>query len=155
MKKCANCDFECSDEATNCPACSTDTFVSSSPEVIGHIISPEEDRFWKRMTFRQFAVILIRIQGLWFLFDSISFVTYLPSYWSRLHEKFLTPSEYSDVRTAFFWELFRLAYHIAAGVLCLQYADRIISWLVKDIIPKQPSNTPPAPANRQPPAANS
>ena len=41
------------DEAASCQACSTTTFVSSSPEAIGgHIISPAEGRFWERMTFR-------------------------------------------------------------------------------------------------------
>src|SRR5271168_5305684 len=68
MKKCANCGFESPDEALSCPSCSTDAFVATSPEALGHIISPEEQRFWERMTFRQFAVFLIRLQAVWLLF---------------------------------------------------------------------------------------
>jgi hypothetical protein len=141
MKKCANCGFECSDEAVSCPSCSTDTFVSSSPEALGHIISPEEQHFWEQMTFRQFAVFIIRVQGVWLLFDTIAFVTYLSSYWSHLHDIFVGSTAYSTERAAFFWALFRVIYHIAAGILCIQYADRIVSWFVKDIIPKPPTKS--------------
>jgi hypothetical protein len=107
------------------------------------------------MNFRQFAVFIVRIQGVWILFDILGYITYLATYWGRLHGMFLTHGEYSAERTAFLWELFRVAYHLAAGILCLRYADRIVSWLVKDIVPKLQPNTSPAPANCQPPAVNS
>jgi hypothetical protein len=60
MKNCVNCGFECADDAVTCPSCSADTFVSSSPAAIGgHIISPQEHRFWEKMNFRQFAILFI------------------------------------------------------------------------------------------------
>jgi uncharacterized membrane protein YvbJ len=66
MKKCANCGLENPDDALSCQACSTDTFVSSSLKSIGgHIISPEKNRFSERMTFRQFAVFIIRLQAVY------------------------------------------------------------------------------------------
>jgi hypothetical protein len=136
MKKCANCGFESPDDAISCPSCSTDTFVSSSPEALGHIISPEEQCFWERMTFRQFAVFIIRIQAVWFLFDAVDVATYLPSYFARLHETFASP----DARRTFFLALFRVLWHIAGALVCIRYADRIVSWFVKDVIPKQPPN---------------
>ena len=74
MKNCANCGFESEDEVLSCPACTTDAFVSSSPEALGHIISPQEQRFWERMTFRQFAIFLLRLQALWFLQQCIPFL---------------------------------------------------------------------------------
>lgn len=129
MKKCANCGFESPDDAISCPSCSTDTFVSSSPEAFGHIISPEEQRFWERMTFRQFAVFIIRLQALWLLFYAVIYSTYLLEY--------LTPNVHFT-RYAYL-VLLRVALHIALAIICLRYADRIISWFVKDIIPKPPT----------------
>jgi hypothetical protein len=126
MKKCVNCGFESNDEALSCPSCSTDTFVSSSPEAIGHIISPEEHRFWERMTFRQFAVFLIRIQALYFFVEAINYATYLMDY--------ISPTAHFT-RYAYLLML-RIAMHLALAVFCIRYADRIVSWFVKDIIPK-------------------
>jgi hypothetical protein len=125
MKNCANCGFECHDEMLSCPSCSSDAFVSTSPEALGHVISQEEQRFWERMTFRQFAVFLIRLQALWFLFYAVVYSTYLLEY--------LPPYHF----TRYAWLiLLRAIMHIALAVTCLRYADRIVSWFVKDIIPK-------------------
>ena len=135
MKKCANCGLDCSDETINCPACSTDTFVSATPQAFGHTISPAEARFWEQMTFRQFAIFIIRLQAIWFLFYAVDVATYLPSYFARLHETFASP----DVRRAFVLALFRVLWHVAGAVVCIRYADRIVSWFVRDIIPKPPT----------------
>ena len=129
MKKCANCGFESSDEAISCPSCSTDTFTSTSPEALGHIISPEERRYWERMTFRQFAVFLIRLQALWLIFSGVIYATYLLEY--------LTP--YPHFTRFTFLVALRVALHLALAIICLRYADRIVSWFVKDIIPKPPT----------------
>ena len=128
MKKCANCGLESPDEALSCPACSTDTFISSSPEARGHIISPEEQRFWERMTFRQFAVFLIRLQALWLIFYTFVEATYLLPY--------LAP--YPHFTRLTYLIVLRAVMHLAFAIICLRSADRIISWFVKDIIPKQP-----------------
>jgi len=129
MKKCANCGFENPDEAISCPSCSTDAFVSTSPEALGHIISPEEQRFWERMTFRQFAIFLIRLQAFWLLFNALIEATYLLEY--------VTPGFHLTPRGWFV--AFRTALHVVLAVICLRYADRIVSWFVKDIIPKLPA----------------
>jgi len=126
MKKCVNCGFESADEALSCPACSTDTFTSTSPEALGHIILPEEQRFWERMTFRQFAVFTIRLQALWLVFSAINYATYLMDY--------LTPSPHF---TRYAWMIvIRVVLHLAVATMCIRYADRIVSWFVKDIIAK-------------------
>ena len=131
MKKCANCGFESPDEALSCPSCSTDAFVTTSPEALGHILSPEEQRFWERMTFRQFAVFLIRLQALWLIFDAINYATYLTDY--------LTPYPHF---TRYAWMIvFRAVLHLAMAIICIRYADRIVSWFVKDIIPKPPAKS--------------
>jgi hypothetical protein len=130
MKKCANCGFESPDEAISCPSCTTDAFVSSSPEALGHIISPEEQRFWERMTFRQFAIFIIRLQAVWLIFYTILEATYLLPY--------LMPSVHFT--TYAFMIVFRGALHLALAIICIRYADRIVSWFVKDVIPKTPPN---------------
>ena len=136
MKKCANCGLESSDETLSCPSCTTDTFVSTSPEALGHIISPEEQRFWERMTFRQFAVFTIRLQALWLFFYALVESTYLLDY--------LAPNIHFT-RYAYLM-LLRTGLHLALGIICLRYPDRIVSWFVKDIIPKKPA----APENDKP-----
>jgi hypothetical protein len=129
MKKCANCGLESSDETISCPACSTDTFVSATPQVFGHTISPAEARFWERMTFRQFAVFLIRLQALWFIFEAINYCTYLLDY--------ISPTVHFT-RYAYLVVL-RIGLHVALAIFCIRYADQIVSWFVKDIIPKPPT----------------
>jgi hypothetical protein len=115
--------------------------VTSSPEAIGgHIISPAEQHFWERMTFRQFTVVFVRFQSLFFLTYAIDDATYLPSYFSRLHET-VSGFANSDERRALFWLAFRILWHIAAFIICIRYAERIASWLVRDTIPRQPPNT--------------
>ena len=135
MKICVNCGFECSDETLTCQACNTDAFVTTSPEALGHVISPEEHRFWERMTFRQFAVFLIRLQALWLLFFVFVEATYLIP--------FLTAREFTPAASTI---VLRGALYLALAVICLRYADRIVSWFVRDLIPKTPPNTPPEPA---------
>lgn len=131
MKKCANCGFESSDEAISCPSCSTDAFISSSPEALGHIISPEEQRFWERMTFRQFAIFLIRLQSFWLFFYAVVEASYLTDY--LMPYVHFTPRAYMIV--------VRVALHLVVAVFCLRYADRIVSWFVKDIVPKKRPTT--------------
>ena len=131
MKTCANCGLDIPDEEMSCPSCSTDSFVSTSPEALGHIISPEEQRFWERMTFRQFAVFTIRLQALWLLFYSVIDATYLTDY--------LIPSVYFSHQAKMI--VVRSALQVGVAIVCLRHADRIVSWFVKDILPKRPKTS--------------
>jgi hypothetical protein len=144
MKKCANCGFESPDEAISCPSCSTDTFISSAPEALGHIISPEEQRFWERMTFRQFAIFFIRLQALWLFFYAVIDATYLLEY--LIPDVHLTPHAKMIA--------VRVGLHLALAVLCLRYADRIVSWFVKDVIPRMPPNNALEPTAAAPSASD-
>jgi len=63
-----------------------ETFLSSSPQAAGgHIIPAEEKHFWERMTLRQLAIFIIRLQGAWLLFDTVTYISYLPTYWHKFH----------------------------------------------------------------------
>lgn len=134
MKKCANCNFESPDAATSCPACSTDSFITSSPEALGHIISPAEQVFWERMTFRHFAVFFMRLQAFWLFFDAIVEASYLVGYLSPESPHFIFTLTSKMI-------IVRMMMHIALAIFCLRYADRIVSWFIKDIVPKTPPDT--------------
>ena len=83
------------------------------------------------MTFRQFAVFLIRLQALYFIFDAINYVTYLTDY--------LPPNPHF---TRYAWTIvFRAVLHLAMAIICIRYADRIVSWFMKDIVPKTPTKS--------------
>ena len=145
MKTCANCGIQNPDDAMSCQACSTTTFISSSPEAVGgHIISPEEQRFWQRMTFRQFGVFFIRMQAIWLFFNAILDVTFLVPYLNRLSD-ILSGSpgpDYGTLRNSFFLEVCRLLLNVAGGIACIQFADQIVSWLIKDMLPKRTATSP-------------
>ena len=130
MKKCANCGLESPDEVMSCPSCSTDAFISSSPEALGHIISPAEQSFWERMTFRQFAVFFIRLQAFWLFFYAIIDASYLVEYLSADPPHFIVFTLRAKMIVV------RVAMHVALAIFCIRSADRIVSWFVKYIIPK-------------------
>ena len=147
MKTCANCGVQNPDDAVRCQACTTTTFISSSPEAMGgHTISPAEQHFWQRMTFRQFAVVFVRLQAIWFIFYALYGLTYLPSYFPGFQEIFSSSRIQPIMDTRAFMEVLRIIMHIAAAMACIQFADRVVSWLVKDMVPNQPPVKSPEPA---------
>lgn len=120
-----------------CQSCGRRTFVSSSPEAIGgHIISPAEKHFWERITFRQFAILLIRVQAVWFMADAVMDLTYLPSYFHRLQSFTVGETGYAEARQAVFTAILRLIINVACAMACLQFAEKILSWLIKDLVPR-------------------
>jgi len=148
MKTCAHCEVQNPDEAASCQTCHAVTFISASPEAGGgHIISPAEQQFWRRMTHRQFVVVLVRIQAIWFLFNMVYAMTSLPSYFPDFHEIFAANRLRPVMDTRAFMEVLRIVMNLAAGLACIQYADRIVSWLVKDMVPPQPPNPPAEPVS--------
>jgi len=136
MKKCPYCGLQNDDAASQCVTCHTALATAPESAVTDarpeYMVSPQEIRFWERMTFRQFAVLMIRLQALWLLFNAAVDVTYLPRYLSRWFEG----SSYSVVSTELKRELalaiFRIVLHVVAALLVIQHAERLLSWLVKD-----------------------
>lgn len=147
MKKCNYCGLENSDAATQCVTCQTDltepAAIPSRPQP--RPVTPlEEQRFWERMTFRQFAALFLRLQAIWLLFYAALDLTYFPGYIGRSFEGgfYIT-----GVRLNFFLMVLRIILHVAAAVAIIQYADRLLSWLVRDWIRNQPPiNTTQKPA---------
>jgi hypothetical protein len=141
MKKCNYCGFENPNEAVQCVTCHTPLVVPSQtaqPEPSGeYVISPEEKCFWERMTFRQFAILMIRLQAVWLLFYAVIDATYLPRYFSLSSRSPL----YTQISFTVFLAILRIILHVAVAVALIQHAERVLGWLVKDCIPKPP---PPA-----------
>src|SRR5689334_14396842 len=96
MKTCPNCGLANDDAAAECETCHAalpsreDDVVEASP---GYVMSPQETRFWERMTLRQLAVLIARLQALWLLFYAALDVIYLARYLSR----WPGPSYYSSL----------------------------------------------------------
>ena len=145
MKKCTYCGLENSDEAVQCVTCHTSLTTPSQatkPQPSSeYVISPAEQHFWERMTFRQFAILMIRLQALWLLFYAVVDITYLSRYVSFSS----TVSSYSalspEARFDLLMLILRIIMHVAAAVALIQHAERVLSWLVKDSIPKSPPNS--------------
>jgi hypothetical protein len=155
MKKCPYCGFENSDEAAQCVTCHTSLETPSQaaqPEPgRDYVISPNERRFWERMTFRQFAILLVRLQAVWLLFYAILYVTYLLRYFIGF-QRASSFSALSAFKLDIFLSILRIILHVAAAVLLIQHAERLLSWMVKDLLPKQPPETIPEPTKPAPSA---
>ena len=90
------------------------------------------------MTFRQFAILIVRLQAVWLLFYAVVDVTYLPRYLNLSS----SVSSYAALSRAGRLDLLllilRFLLHVAVAVALIQHAEKVLSWLVKDDIPKQP-----------------
>ena len=139
MKKCSCCGFENLDEAAQCAGCHAAlTAPTGDPPRTKLVTAQDEARFWERMTFRQFAALWLRLQAIWLLFYAATDLTHIPVYIGRSYEGgiYINPGE----RLGFFLLVLRIILHVIAAVDVIQYADRVLSWLVRDWIRNQPSN---------------
>jgi len=146
MKLCTYCGKEYRDEIENCPA--DGTLLRhigeqiAAPPVLDiqkrDTLSPEEQRFWERMTFRQFAVLMLRMQAMWLLFNAAIDATYLPTYFAKPRGLLSSSPLYTQISLGALLMILRILLNIAAAFAIIQYAERVISWLVKDLIPKPP-----------------
>ncbi len=102
------------------------------------VVAAEEQRFWERMSPRQVAIVLVRMQALWIWFHALLEMTYLPRYFSRAGTvsfssvNVMSPTARMDL----FFLLVRIALDIAVGILVICYAERLILWVGKDTVPK-------------------
>jgi hypothetical protein len=86
MKNCTLCGKEHPDDYDYCPDDGT-RLRAPQPAGQGFLssrdISKAEKAFWQRMTFRQFGLLIVRIQSLWLLFDAAYSLTYFVAYLQR------------------------------------------------------------------------
>jgi len=146
MKHCTYCGKEYEDNLDVCPIDGHSLRGTGEPQTPKlstdgdsqpYVISTAEQHFWDRMTFRDFAIVIVRLQALWILFPAIVELTYLPGYLSAIYpaERFnLLPP---DMRRSFYLALLRIALRVIVAVLAFQNADRLLSWLSKGLVSKQ------------------
>ena len=142
MKKCTYCGLENPDEAALCSTCHTefaDVPQPPAPTPPEHVISQEERRFWEQMTFRQFAVLIVKLQAVWLLFDGAIEATYLPTYFRNYYRVSPSSPIASETYQNFFLMVLRILMHVAAAFALIMYTERILSWLVKDSVSKSPN----------------
>ena len=143
MKHCTYCGKEYSDEVEVCPIDGNPVrrvgeAQTPVPVVQGlKIISPQEQRFWERMTFKQFAIVIVRLQAVWLFVDAAAAATSIPRYFIRSG----TIAVSSDLSPAMKLELFmlivRMVLYVAVAMTLIQRSEKILSWLVKDFVAKE------------------
>ena|SRR6266700_7069686 len=147
MKRCTYCGKEYPDDLEVCladgnPLRAAGDVQSSRPLSDGverpYPISPAEERFWERMTFREFAILVVRLQALWVLFPVIVELTYLPGYFSTFFPDRRFDVLPPDMKQTFYLALFRIALRISVGVAAFLYAERLLSWLAKGLAKETP-----------------
>ncbi len=151
MKKCVYCGLENADDAVMCATCHTE-FVPTPgglPPALRneYMISPEEWRYWHRMTFRQFAVVIVRLAGLWCFFtaalESSSLVQYMAVMPFFMPNARGIPS-YPYALVQLFVPLLRVGVCVIAGFILFSNGERILSWLVRSAVQRQPPEVSPS-----------
>ena len=162
MKKCPYCGTKYPDSVELCPADLNrlePDGITPAPGAFHSLVqqpdSAAERRFWERMTFRQFAVLLVRIQSVWMIFYAILDLTYVPPYFVRITAPSFLPHFYPPTLSGSL-AVFRVILHVIMAILGIVYAETILRWLVKDMVPKEsPANpatpSPPLSVNPAPP----
>jgi hypothetical protein len=137
MKKCPYCGLENPADAILCSTCRTEldprpTAPAAPRELRVYEMSPDEQRFWEKMTFRQFAVLLIRLPALWLFFNALLDLTYLAQFAGPFLLTQGMPFPWFRLEV---WMLFlRVALNAAAGYALIKWTDGILRWLMKDLI---------------------
>lgn len=95
------------------------------------------------MTFRQFAVLIIRLQALWLFFNAVLDGTYLPYYireWT-IGGSFTRASPAMQLNS---WMLLlRIALNVIGGIALILHTEKLLSWMIKDLVPQQPPDLSP------------
>lgn len=153
MKKCVYCGLENADDAVMCTTCHTQFVPSPAglPAAVrnDYVISPEEWRFWNRMTFRQFAVVILRLAALWCFFEAalegtlfVRYMMLLPYYIST---PLMSTPRYSYAMS---FELITPALRVGlctvAGFFLYFRGERVLSWLVSSAVQRLPPEISPA-----------
>lgn len=162
MKKCIYCGLENADDAVMCTTCHTE-FVATPgglPAAIKneYMISPDEWRFWNRMTFRQFAVVIVRLAGLWCFFETaleatvfVRFTMILPYLISRPIGSMGGYPYSLSLASEFFVPLLRAGLCVVAGCILMFAPERLLSWLVRGAVLRQPPEITPSKSASTPP----
>ena len=137
MKRCTYCGVENPDEAAECGACHRHLAAPYEPARQPGI-SAAEQRLWQRMTFREFFILMLRLQALLLLFRAVIELTYLLPMLTRILGAPSLAVGLRDMAPGLGWYVLRLLLQLAAAVALIQQAERVASWFVRDWIPRSP-----------------
>lgn len=162
MKTCSYCGVENPDDAVICSTCHTDFADLTPPLKNRDEMSLAEERFWQRMTFRQFAVLIVRLVALGLFFQALIEATEFLRFLANLSMVISPAVSYPLFRTDAILLMLRIGLRVIVGFVLLFNTEGLLSWLVKGSVLWQPpdisspghprqTNTPP-PA--EPPKAN-
>jgi hypothetical protein len=132
VKNCLSCGAENADDTAHCTTCGTGTFVGSPYETAGgHTILPAEKSFWDHMDFHQCAVVIIRVEALWLLFNALLLATHLPPYFDVVGGSL---SVVPGLEFSMSLDVLRIVLSVAVAIVCFKYSARIVRWFFHDLI---------------------
>jgi hypothetical protein len=131
MKKCPYCGRENADDVPKCPECGT-TF--DFPRASDSHPVPAEQGFWDRLTLKELALLLVKLQALWVLFPAITELTYLAGYSNTFFPSRRFDFLPFELKQTFHLALLRIALRVAAGIGVFVYAEQLLNWLAKGLI---------------------
>jgi hypothetical protein len=126
MKKCPYCGLENPDERSMCSTCQNPLTTPAELDQATTLEMKEEKNFWDNMTFKQFAVFIVRLQAVWFIFYFFVELTYLPTFIARVPESTFRHSDFSDARHSLFLLIIRILLHAAAALFLIQRAETVV-----------------------------
>jgi hypothetical protein len=142
MKLCPYCGKEYPDDLQLCPVdnqllqpAGTSKPEPSVAKTAERAISLEEKRFWSRITFRQFAIVMLRLQACWLFINAAVDLIYIPRY-IKLYNTFYHSQVLID-KPGFYTLLLRILINVGLGILIIQKAEKFLSWVVKDLVAEQ------------------
>ena len=104
-------------------------------------VSAAEQALWQRMTFREFSILMLRLQAVWLLFYAVFDLTYLLPWLAQVLETWSHAAGSRGI-DSLFWPVLRTVLRVAAAVALIQQAERVASWFVKDWIPSKEKRSP-------------
>jgi hypothetical protein len=106
-------------------------------------VSLEERRFWEQATLRHLAILMVRLQCIWFFFNAVLQTIHLARYFILFatNRGFSTPFP-RGISTELFWTIFPAIAYAAAGFALLLYAEQILNWFIRDWVWKRVSDIP-------------
>jgi len=105
-------------------------------------VSAAEQAVWQRMTFREFFILMLRLQALLLLFRVVIELTYLLPMLTRILGAPSFAVGLQNMSSGLGWLVLRLLLQVAAAVALIQQAERVASWFVRDWIPLRKSARP-------------
>lgn len=148
MKKCTYCGLENPDEAAMCSTCHTEFGTEPLPNLEPpfsreYLLSAEEQRFWKQLNLRQIIIIILRMLGLWLLFSAAMQATLLVPFFATLSQIDSPSPVLSRYHSEFLLAIVRLFFYVTGGLVLLIWTEKLLGWLVKDLVSKPPTDRTP------------